>query len=59
MGGRYLITGFQLGMLKTLEEKEKQELLDKITEHQFVFDSEDEISVDVEYTSEAVVPGGR
>lgn len=47
MGGRYLVTGVQLGLLKALTGKEWEELLDKIIYNQFVFNSDSEISVDI------------
>lgn len=47
MAGRYLISGVQLGMirglmrtpLKTLEEKEIINVINEVTEHQFIGDS--------------------
>ena len=57
MGSRYLITGAQIVLLGQVGDKVRLKLLEKIVENQFVFDSEDEISVDVEYTSAAVMRG--
>ena len=51
MGGRYLVTGVQLVMLKTVDDKGRKKLCHKIVENQFLFDSENEISVDVEAMS--------
>lgn len=51
MGGRYLITGVQLGLLMTLPEKNSQELLDEIIVKQFLFESSGTISEDMERVS--------
>ena len=50
MGGRYLVTGTQLGMLITLCKTDAvacNKLINEIIEKQFVFDSDKNISVDV------------
>lgn len=47
MGGRYLVTGVQLGMLKALTGKEWEKLLDEIIYNQFVFNSDSEINLDI------------
>lgn len=36
MGGRYLVTGVQLGMLVALDKKERLDLVEKIIDEQFV-----------------------
>ena len=50
MGGRYLVTGVQLAMLKM--DCNCNELIDDIIEEQFVFDSDKNINNDVENISE-------
>ncbi len=41
MGGRYLVTGVQLGLLKAIsEDNDVHDLIEKIIDHQFVFHRE-------------------
>jgi hypothetical protein len=47
MGGRYVITGTQLGMLKVLEGKQKNNLLKDIADKQFLTDSDNSIQHDL------------
>jgi len=49
MGGRYLITGAQIGVLKALTRGSKAtcDLLDEIEESQFVWDSKISIHDDI------------
>jgi len=48
MGGRYLLTGVQLGIFKALAKEAKAEsVVDKIIEEQFVFDSSGDVDSDV------------
>jgi len=54
MGGRYLVTGIQLVMLRSRSSKDIRELWMRIVEDQFVFNSQSEISVDVKRLSEKV-----
>ena len=52
MGGRCLITGVQIGMMKTFlsmkDTKKVDKLLDEILENQFIYDSESSIEEDIE-----------
>jgi len=48
MGGRYLVTGVQLAMLKLKHDKD---LVNEIIENQFVWDSDKDIDKDVEQIS--------
>lgn len=46
MGERYLISGIQLGLLKTLEGSEKKHMIDNILDKQFIGNSGRNIDVD-------------
>ncbi len=47
MAGRYMVTGVQLGMLIALsEQSDRQELVDKIVDKQFVGNSNRDIKKD-------------
>lgn len=49
MAGRYIITGVQLGMLYSIDDKEKREkLINEIIDNQFIGNSENHILKDVE-----------
>ena len=54
MAGRYLVTGVQLGMLLALEDKkERENILNKILEDQFIGNSDKSINDDCkEYNKE-------
>lgn len=58
MGGRYLVTGAQLGvLLAEFRDIEKlRSCVDEIIDKQFVFDSENEISIDVELVEHSYKP---
>lgn len=47
MSERYLITGVQLAMLKTLKNKDRVAMIEKIEEDQFIGQSHGEIKKDV------------
>lgn len=48
MGGRYLITGTQIGILTTItKDEETKKILKKIMEEQFLYDSEQELQTDI------------
>lgn len=49
MGGRYLISGVQLGMLRTINsETERKKIIDDIINKQFIHYSDNEIEKDLE-----------
>ena len=53
MGARYLLTGVQLGMLVAIPDaKERQKIVDGITDVQFIEDSDQPIAADIEKYSE-------
>jgi len=56
MAGRYLVTGVQLGMLVGMESlKDRQELVEKIEEGQFINNSSESIHADCEKVRKAQV----